>query len=133
MKDSSSNTTSSPKSDKGKITLNRNSWNQIFFGLILIWLGSSIFLHRIDALIYGDWWDYFLLGVGIIFFAEVFVNLFLIPDSHLLTGKLIAGAVLIALGASDIYGIHEWWPLILIVMGILILLSSREAENKNGK
>ena len=133
MNDSHSNADLPSTARKDKSTYDRGSLNQIFVGLIIIWLGLSIFLHRSNVLIYGDWWDYFLLGLGLIFFIEVFVNLFLVSDGHLLTGKLIAGAILIAIGASDIYGIHEWWPLLLIAMGILIMFSGRKVENKNGK
>jgi type IV secretory pathway VirB2 component (pilin) len=39
-------------------------------------------------------------------------------------GKLIAGLVLIAIGASNIYGLGEWWPLIIIGVGVVILFNA---------
>jgi hypothetical protein len=106
-----------------------HSLNQIFFGLVIIWFGLSIFLHKIDYLIYGDWIDYLLVGIGILFYLHVILYLLWTHDNHLLTGKLIAGTILIALGGRDIYGIHEWWPLILIAMGVIVILSNKKIEN----
>jgi len=50
-------------------------------------------------------------------------------------GRLIAGLVLICIGASNIYGLRNWWFLIIVVVGILLLVYltlglSRKAQKK---
>lgn len=115
-----------PQSSGAKFPkLDQHSLNQVFFGLIIIWVGLSIFLNKINYLIYGNWIDYLIVGIGVIFYVQVIVFLLITRNNHLLTGKLIAGTIFIALGGRDIYGIHEWWPLLLIVMGIIIILSNK--------
>jgi membrane-bound ClpP family serine protease len=40
------------------------------------------------------------------------------------TGKLVAGAVMMVIGASHIFGLASWWPLILVAVGIILLVTS---------
>ncbi len=128
MNNTDKNSSIPPGSRTNNNKFDPHSLNQFFFGLIIIWIGLSLFLYKIDYLIYGDWLDYLFAGIGILFYVQVIAYLFGISKGHLLIGKLIAGTILIAIGASDIYGIHEWWPLILIVMGIIILSSKKVAN-----
>jgi len=39
------------------------------------------------------------------------------------TGKLIAGIVLVIIGAAHIFGWVTWWPLILIAVGLGLIIS----------
>ena len=101
-----------------------DSLSRIFFGVIIIWLGISFLLVNQNYYYWFDWWAYFLLGLGIIFLIEAVIYLVRPELSRSYMGNLIAGVVLTALGAINIYGMSEWWPMILVIVGIIIILVS---------
>ena len=109
-------------------TNNKNSDNKhhdqmgrAFFGLIIIWLGILLFLENQDFFHYSEWWAYFLLGIGVIFYFEAIIRM-IRPELHKnYVGKIIAGTILIAIGAGNIYELENWWPLILVAAGALII------------
>ena len=106
-----------------------DSVGRIFFGIIIIWLGISFLLMKYDYFYHGEWWSYFLLGLGIIFFAEAFVRMTHTNYKRSYTGKIIAGAILVAIGAGGIYDMGNWWPLILIAVGIIIIILSVQQKS----
>ena len=93
-------------------------------GLILVLLGVLFLLSTMDVISWGDWWAYFLLGLGAILILEVIVRSLVPAYRQHHKGKLVAGAVLIIVGGAHIIGMVHWWPLILIAVGIIILFSS---------
>jgi hypothetical protein len=93
-------------------------------GLILIVLGVLFFLAQQDYISWDKWWAYFLIGLGGIFILESFIRILRPGYGRDFAGKLIAGAILIAIGASGIFGVVSWWPLILIAVGIVIIISA---------
>lgn len=103
----------------------RDPLSKIFFGLILVLLGLLLFLELQDLLqdilIEAPWWAYFLLGLGILFLLEVIVRATRPEYRRPYQGKLIAGVILAAIGIANIYDIREWWPLIIIIAGLLII------------
>lgn len=111
----------------------RDALGRIFFGLIIIWLGISLFLRRLDYFYFGngEWWAYFLFGVGIIFLVEAVVRSIRVKYERLSIGKTIAGIILIAIGAGNIYNLENWWPFILIVMGIIIIISNLRQKDED--
>jgi len=94
--------------------------------LIIIWLGVTMLLANLDlGLIgWGDWWAWFLLGIGGIFILEAIVRL-VVPDYRRpVGGKIIAGVVLLIIGASGTFlpfDFDQLWPLIPIAVGLAIL------------
>lgn len=108
-----------------KQTLSKWSYNpsgKIFGGIIVIWLGISFLLREHHYIRHGEWWAYFLLGLGIIFLVEAFVRMNH-PDYHgHYIGRIVAGVILIAIGAAHIYNIEDWWPIILIALGVIIVI-----------
>ncbi|MBN1352177.1 hypothetical protein JXJ21_22450 [candidate division KSB1 bacterium] len=95
---------------------------RIFTGIIIIWIGVSFLLKTQNLIDAADWWAYFLIGLGIILVVEVVVR-FARPEYHRpVAGRLIAGVALIAIGSSGIFDLEEWWPLILIAVGVVVLL-----------
>lgn len=94
--------------------------------LIMIWLGVTMLLANLDLAFigWGDWWAWFLLGIGGIFILEAIVRL-VVPDYRRpVGGKIIAGVVLLIIGASGTFlpfGFDQLWPLIPIAVGLAIL------------
>ncbi len=96
----------------------------VIFGLIVITLGVLFLLASQDKIAWEDWWAYFLLALGGIFILEVLLRSIMPAYRRPIFGKLIAGVVLIAIGASNIYGLGSWWPLIIIGVGVVIFFNA---------
>jgi hypothetical protein len=108
----------------------RDRIGRVFFGIIVIWLGVSFLLREHDFLYHSDWWAYFLFGLGIIFIAEAIVRMILPEFKRPYLGKMIVGSIFLALGANNIYGMEEWWPVILIAAGVAIILLTFVRKNE---
>jgi uncharacterized Zn finger protein (UPF0148 family) len=92
-------------------------------GLIVIWLGVTFYLQEIGSIPSANWWAYFILGIG---FILVLQGLLVYSQSRRpFYGPFIGGAILILIGLSFIYNVSgNFWPLILVVIGIAILASA---------
>jgi Ca2+/Na+ antiporter len=102
----------------------RDPLGRVIFGLIVIAVGVMLFLATQDKISWDDWWAYFLLALGGIFIFEVLIRSIMPAYRRPVFGKLIAGVVLIAVGAFNIYGLVSWWPVIIIGVGVFILFSA---------
>lgn len=98
-----------------------DAMGHIFKGLVIIWLGIVLYLNNMDWL-NGDWWAYFLLGIGILMISETLVRIARRESYSVGYGRLIGGAVLVAIGANNIYELADWWPLIFVAVGLAIIL-----------
>ena len=92
----------------------------VFFGLVLI-IAASIYLFR-TQLPGEDWWPWLLVGIGCVFLLEALIRYTRTEYRRPAFGRVVAGAILIALGAGFVYGFTELWPVIFIVIGGLILV-----------
>jgi len=101
--------------ENNKKKVKQDSFSKITNGLILILLG--VYLS------WGEWWAYFLIGLGAIFLFEVAVRAASPGNYQRFTGKLIAGIVLIIIGSAHIFGLVTWWPLVLIAVGLAMIVS----------
>jgi hypothetical protein len=90
-------------------------------GLILILLGVLFLLAQMGRISWMDWWAYFLVGLGGIFILEGILRSF--TETHHRAGRFIAGLILIIIGGAHLIGFVEWWPLILIAVGVVVLIS----------
>ena len=102
----------------------RDPLGRVIFGLIVIAVGITLFLATQGKVAWEDWWAYFLIALGCIFFLEVIIRSIMPAYRRPVFGKLIAGVVLIAVGASNVYGLVSWWPLIIIGVGVVILFNA---------
>ncbi len=98
----------------------KDGFSRIFTGLIVIWLGVTLYLNNMGWFESG-WWAYFVLGIGILLLAEAVIRLSKARQHPSVSGKLIGGSVLVALGASNIYNLQDWWPLIFVAVGLAII------------
>lgn len=109
----------------------RSALSGIFGELMIVWLGVVFLLDRQGLLAPGVGWVwYFLLGIGAILLAEVIACQLLPQHRQPSAGRLIAALVLIAIGAWQITGLGEWWPLLLIAAGLVLIVNSLRAGRK---
>ncbi len=107
--------------------MRRDPLSGIFWAALLM-LAGMIFLA--DNLGYlpnynnADVWSWIMLGAGGLLLVEAFVRAVTpdLPGPNLFTA--ILGFVLLAFGAGSVFGLtlENWWPLILIVLGLSTLV-----------
>ncbi len=115
----------------GKQDVRRGALSGIVSGLMIVWLGVVFLLDRQGLLAEGVGWVwYFLLGLGVILLAEVIARHVLPQYRQPSSGRLVAALVLIAIGAWQITGLGEWWPLLLIAAGLVMMVNSLRAGRK---
>jgi len=106
---------------------------RISLGVIIIWLGLTRLLTNVGVIYNGDWWPYFIAGLGIILVIESFIKLTHPRYKAPYTGKLIVGLILLAIGSGGVSGLDRWWPLIVIAVGIglVVVTYSNKPEHQN--
>jgi hypothetical protein len=102
----------------------KDSLSGIIGGLIIILLGVLFLLRNMGYLWWHNWWAYFLLGLGVILIIDAVIRSLVPQYRRPIIGRLIGGIVLIFIGAGNIYGIVDWWPLILVGVGIAIIIGA---------
>ena len=93
-------------------------------GLILVWLGISFYLAQSGYVSWDKWWQIFLVGLGVVL---IFQGLLRYAKSRRpFTGPIIGGAILIVIGLAFFVGteVGNFWPLILVAIGIAVLVSA---------
>ncbi|MFQ6016474.1 MAG: hypothetical protein ACE5NP_13645 [Anaerolineae bacterium] len=102
----------------------RDPLGGVVLGFILILAGGVFFLVTNQTLTWDTAWGYFLLGVGVILLLEVLIRYTMPEYRRPIFGRLIFGVILVLIGGSGIVGIEEWWPLLLIVIGVLVIIGA---------
>ncbi len=95
----------------------------IFGGMVLLLLGTFLLLANQGVITWDRWWQYFIVGLGGVFIIEWLVR-YLVGERPVRNGRLIAGVILVGVGAIFLTGITVMWPAILIVVGLIVLASS---------
>jgi len=99
------------------------SFHGIFPGLILILIGGLFLSYQQNWISGNSWWQYLLIGLGVISIISGLVQ-YRMPESHHWgRGRFIWGTALIVLGVLFLLGFSHWWPVILIGIGLTCLLS----------
>ena len=94
-------------------------------GSVLVFLGLLFYLAQSGMLqvTWGNWWEFFLVGLGVILIVQGLVRF--AQHGHSPVGSFIAGAVLILVGlaffASNTF---PFWPLVLVVLGLAAIVSA---------
>jgi rRNA maturation protein Nop10 len=102
-------------------------------GLILIWLGVMAYLAQTQymGITWANGWGYFLLGIGVILVLQAVIRYVTLPSKGSAIGSLIGGFVLIIVGLAGAYGIQDWWYLVFIAIGVVVIISGITATRRN--
>jgi hypothetical protein len=98
-------------------------------GLILILLGVLFLLTEMGRIGWADWWAYFLVGLGGIFLLEAAIQAASAEGRRRIPGRIAAGLILVVIGGAHLIGFMAWWPLILIAIGIVLVISPLLRKN----
>ena len=97
----------------------------IGWGLVFILIGGLIFADNRGWLQGGEGWLYFFIGLGGIFIIGFLARFLTNPSNRWSAfGGLVVGVCLVYVGAAFLYGFGDWWPLVLIPIGIGILVKA---------
>jgi hypothetical protein len=101
----------------------RGPWGGLFWGLLLIMIGLIFFAQQQGWLSDETWWHYLLIGLGVVFIIDGLVCYFKPEYRRASLGRFIPGIILVVVGVAFVYNFAQWWPIILIGVGAVILLS----------
>ena len=90
--------------------------------LLIILVGILFFINQQGT----DWdilWKYLLIGLGGIFIIDGLAHLWRPARFEGNLGRFIPGVVLLFVGLAFLFNFSQWWPIILIAVGVVILLS----------
>ena len=103
----------------------RDPLSATVWAAILIWAGLVLLaenLRLFDRFERLDAWAIILVGAGLIVLLEVAVRLLAPAYRRPVTGSLIFGVILLALGLGEVIGWGVIWPVVLIALGVVILV-----------
>lgn len=101
---------------------------RIVWGAVLIFAGLIFLTNELGYLPTSrsaDPWHWIMLGAGGLFLLEALIRTVSVDLRGPDVGRLILGLVLVGIGASTVFGVAiswNWWPIILIVIGLSMLL-----------
>ncbi len=94
----------------------------LFAGLVLILLGVLLLFQTQGWFTWDDWWKYLLLGLGVIFIIDAMVRLAQPAPGPRWGGRLVVGLTLLLVGLISAAGFGQWWPLILVIVGVAVIV-----------
>ena len=94
----------------------------VFFGLALIVIAGIYLLYQKKLLPGEEWWPWIIIGIGCILLLEALVRSTRAEYKRPTFGRALGGIILIVLGVGFVYGFEEYWPLIIIVIGVFFLI-----------
>jgi hypothetical protein len=109
----------------------KDQLSSIFWGILLIYLGVLFFLVEFDILYSDEWFAFFIFGLGVLMVGDYLLRHFSESLRTASMAKLIFGILFIVLSANHLFYLNEWWPLLLVAVGLLMVWSSfrkREAR-----
>jgi len=109
----------------------RDPLSAVAWALILIWAGIvllAVNLKLFGAFSWGDAWQVFFLGAGLILLLEVVLRLLVPAYRQPVTGTIILAVIFLAIGLGGIlrHRINIWpvvFAVVLIAVGAYALLS----------
>lgn len=102
-------------------------------GLILVWLGISFYLVQARYIDWNEWWPYFIIGIGVVLIVQAVVRYSTSSFKGAAMGSLIGGAVLLVIGLAGIMGMKDWWPFVLIAIGLVVIIGGMTARMRSPK
>jgi hypothetical protein len=103
--------------------LGREPLRGLFWGLFLILIGVLFFINQQGEVSWDVLWKYLLIGLGLIFIVDGLTHSFWAEYRNGSLGKFIPGIVLVFVGLAFLFNFSQWWPIILIAVGAILLIS----------
>lgn len=101
----------------------RDPLRGLFWGLVLVLVGVLFFIDQQQGIGWDTLWKYLLIGLGGIFIVDGLAHLAIPAYRDGQLGRFIPGVILLFVGLAFLYNFSQWWPIILIAVGVIILLS----------
>ena len=107
--------------------IERDRLRMLSIAAILIWGGLVALAGTLNVFQYnweGHGWAIFLIGTGIILIVKVIIRALIPEYRRPISGSLIIGFILLAVGVFDVTG-WSWnyiGPIILVAIGLFIVL-----------
>lgn len=115
------------KNEKGE----EDRYGPVVGGLIVTWLGALLFLSNQNIIRSSNFGGYFLMGIGVILALR---GLLAIQETGSMDqgyGYLIGGGVLAVIGVGIVYDLRDWWAIILVGIGLVMVLRGFTERGKN--
>ena len=71
-----------------------------------------------------SWFWWLVFSVGVLLMLETVVRSLANVQHRPALTNLVWGAILVGIGANQIYGLDQWWPMILIGIGLIFILNA---------
>ncbi|MBN2413864.1 hypothetical protein JXQ31_19475 [candidate division KSB1 bacterium] len=97
----------------------------IITGIIFILAGSFIYADN-QGYLYSGWFWWLIFSMGLVFLIESVIRATVEKYKKSFHASVIWGAILTTIGANHLFDIGNWWPLILVFIGIILILSSQK-------
>jgi len=108
----------------------RDHLSAIFWGILLIFLGVLLMLVEFNYLYSDEWFAFFVFGLGVLMVGDYILRQFSTTLRTANVAKLIFGILFIIVSANHVFYLSDWWPLLLVVAGgIMVWSSFRKKEN----
>jgi hypothetical protein len=91
-------------------------------GVFLLLLGILLFLANQGILAWDKWWQFLIIGIGLILIVDSLIRYQRDSVREIRIGRLIAAIILIGVGIAFLVGNAAWWPLIIILVGVAIIV-----------
>lgn len=109
------------KDEKGKDEKGKDPISGVFFGMILILLGA-VYMGRTYLPDPDNWFAWFIAGIGVLFLIKALAHSLRPEWKRPVFGDVTAGIVLLAFGVALIVDIEEWWAIIFIALGVILII-----------
>lgn len=100
-------------------------------GVFLVLLGVLLFLATQDMLAWDKWWQFLVIGIGIILLIDTLIRYQRDNVLEFRIGKLITSIILIGVGVAFLLGNIVWWPLVIILIGVAIIIGGLLRRGRN--
>ena len=94
----------------------------LFGGMALILIGALFLANQLSWISGDTWWKWLLIGLGAIMMVSWLVQYRAAPEfRHWGRGRFIWGMALVVLGILLLLGFSQWWPIVIIGVGVACL------------
>jgi hypothetical protein len=102
-------------------------------GVFLLLLGSLLFLANQGILPWDKWWQFLIIGIGIIMLVDSLVRYQKDSAREVRIGRPIVAIILIGVGIAFLVGNASWWPLVIILVGVAVIVGGLLRRGRNNR